>query len=458
MKKLITTTFLFLVLFFSRGYSQINWSPSFVDMVFNLKAVTFIDENTGFIAGMDNEQYGGTVLKTTNGGLSWSHYYTKSGELKGLSFPSAETGYACSEDGSVSKTSDNGYTWLAKNVHSSFLNSIYFTDNNTGFVVGSQGAIYKTVNGGTIWNLYNVGLGLILTGVYFTDANTGYVCGYNPGLAGSSVIIKTVNAGATWTIRQVPYNKLNKIFFLDENTGFVIGVKPGNAIWKTTNGGQSWVEKYAGFSAEPHDLFFTSSYLGIVVASNGLIFRTINGGGNWVQDNSFSTNDLYGVWITGNNKGYIVGMEGIILKTNSIPDISCGTHKVYICHNNHTICVDTHAVKAHLDHGDYLGQCNNSNEQQLTFKQTPDNFKLYTNYPNPFNPATKIMFDLPYDANTRLTIYDAAGREVARLVDNFLIAGNYEYEWNAVKYASGIYYYKLEAGYYKDIMKMVLVK
>ncbi|RPI13404.1 MAG: T9SS C-terminal target domain-containing protein [Ignavibacteriae bacterium] len=466
MKKLIFTSIIFLVLFFSRGFAQVSWSPSFVDMVFDLKAVTFTSVNTGFIVGNDNEQYGGTVLKTTNAGLSWDHYYTKSGELNGVSFPTAGTGYSCSWDGMVAKTTNAGNTWQAKQVYSSHLNSIFFIDNNTGFTVGTDGAILKTVNGGSNWTLYNTGLAWILTGVHFANANTGYVCGYHINRGGGSVIFKTVNGGTTWTIKQFSFNKLNKIYFIDANTGFTVGIKPGNAIWKTTNGGQSWNEKHVGFAYEPKDIYFINSYLGIAAGRHGLVLRTNNGGNNWVQDISGTTNDLYGVSMTSDNtnillcniKGYIVGLEGIILKNNNVPTLSCGTHKVYICHNGNTLCVDTHAVSAHLEHGDFLGQCGNENQNQYPTNLTINNFKLYANYPNPFNPTTKIKFDLPYDANTKLIIYDVLGVEVARLADCDLPAGQHEYEWNAANYASGVYYYKVETGGFKEIRKMILVK
>lgn len=465
MKKLIVTIILFIVLFYSRGFSQSTWQPSYVDMVFDLNDITMTDGNTAYIAGNDNENYGGTILKTTNAGVSWSHYYTKSGELNGISFPSAGTGFACSLDGSVAKTTNSGYTWQTKQLNSSKLNSIFFINNNTGFIVGYDGTVGKTVNGGLNWYISNIALGYVFTGVHFADANTGYICGYSLNKWGGGIVYKTTNAGVSWTPKQFSFDKINKIFFVNASTGFMVGVKPGNAIWKTTNGGQSWQDKYLGLPSEPKDVFFINAYVGIAAGKNGMVLRTNNGGNNWVLDNSNTSFNLNAVWIvdasteiTCNYKGYIVGTDGIILKNNNVPPLNCGSHKVYICHNDHTICVDTHAIDAHLMHGDFLGQCTNNNEGQYKVNQNPEQFKLYANYPNPFNPSTKIMFDLPFEANTKLIIYDAVGREVLRLVDNLLTAGKYEYEWNASNYASGIYYYKIFAGDFTDIKKMVLIK
>ena len=90
----------------------------------------------------------------------------------------------------------------------------------------------------------------------------------------------------------------------------------------------------------------------------------------------------------------------------------------------------------------------------------PGEFALSQNYPNPFNPVTKISFNLPADfsGNVSLRIYDMTGREVAKLLDENLTTGLYEVQWNAAKYSSGVYFYRLNAGNYSDIKKMILVK
>lgn len=100
-------------------------------------------------------------------------------------------------------------------------------------------------------------------------------------------------------------------------------------------------------------------------------------------------------------------------------------------------------------------------DEKLTSTENnlPKEFALYQNFPNPFNPATVIKYDLPKDVNVTVKIYDLIGREVATLVNNVLKkAGRYELNWNAGNYASGVYFYRLEAGDYVRTKKMVLVK
>ena len=97
----------------------------------------------------------------------------------------------------------------------------------------------------------------------------------------------------------------------------------------------------------------------------------------------------------------------------------------------------------------------------------PTEFSLHQNFPNPFNPATKISFDLPQDSKVNLVVYDLLGREVTRLVNNeFKVAGNYTYDFNAASLSSGVYFYRLvvsssnpiNAGNYSETKRMVLLK
>lgn len=85
-------------------------------------------------------------------------------------------------------------------------------------------------------------------------------------------------------------------------------------------------------------------------------------------------------------------------------------------------------------------------------------FELEQNYPNPFNPTTEISFQLAQAAPTRLTIYDALGREVRVLVKGKLQAGNHHYSFDATHLNSGIYFYQLTSGKKTQTRKMMLIK
>jgi hypothetical protein len=88
----------------------------------------------------------------------------------------------------------------------------------------------------------------------------------------------------------------------------------------------------------------------------------------------------------------------------------------------------------------------------------PSSYKLYNNYPNPFNPITKIKFDLPENSFVKLRIFDMLGREVSNLISQDLKAGQYEVPLNGENLSSGIYFYKIETLKFSDIKKMMLIK
>jgi hypothetical protein len=88
----------------------------------------------------------------------------------------------------------------------------------------------------------------------------------------------------------------------------------------------------------------------------------------------------------------------------------------------------------------------------------PKVFALYQNYPNPFNPLTFISFDIPKATFVQVVIYDLLGREVDVLVNQYMAAGRYKADWNAENFASGVYFYTIEAGDFKDRKKMIVLK
>ncbi|MBN2413751.1 PKD domain-containing protein [candidate division KSB1 bacterium] len=88
----------------------------------------------------------------------------------------------------------------------------------------------------------------------------------------------------------------------------------------------------------------------------------------------------------------------------------------------------------------------------------PDKFQLYQNYPNPFNPSTTIQFGLPKAVHVELSIYNLFGQVIDKLVLQSLAPGSYRYTWEAAKFPSGVYFYKINAGEFVDIKKMIFMK
>jgi hypothetical protein len=85
-------------------------------------------------------------------------------------------------------------------------------------------------------------------------------------------------------------------------------------------------------------------------------------------------------------------------------------------------------------------------------------YKLYKNYPNPFNPSTKIKYELPMMNYVELNIYNLPGQKVKTLVSESQNAGFHQVEWDGSHFPSGIYYYRLKAGNFENVKKMILIK
>jgi predicted GH43/DUF377 family glycosyl hydrolase len=90
--------------------------------------------------------------------------------------------------------------------------------------------------------------------------------------------------------------------------------------------------------------------------------------------------------------------------------------------------------------------------------EVPSNFVLMQNYPNPFNPTTVIIWQLAVSSHVDLSVYNILGKKVATLVSGKQKAGLHQVEWDATGFASGIYYYIIKAGEFRDVKKMILIK
>jgi len=88
----------------------------------------------------------------------------------------------------------------------------------------------------------------------------------------------------------------------------------------------------------------------------------------------------------------------------------------------------------------------------------PLQFKVEQNSPNPFNPSTMIQFTIPENNRVTIDIYNIAGQKIQTLVNDMMKAGSHSVTWDAGKYPSGVYIYKVKAGKYEKTMKMTLVK
>ena len=98
-----------------------------------------------------------------------------------------------------------------------------------------------------------------------------------------------------------------------------------------------------------------------------------------------------------------------------------------------------------------------SNEEVIG-EVIPQTFDLLQNYPNPFNPTTTIRFGVPKESDVKIELFNIRGQRVSVLLDEKREAGYQSIQFDADQLASGVYFYRLEAGSYVDVKKMILMK
>ena len=152
--------------------------------------------------------------------------------------------------------------------------------------------------------------------------------------------------------------------------------------------------------------------------------------------------------ITGNRGVFLLG-NGHYMVTNS-----AGVHEIDSVSGSviRTIVTGSSFQYVSYYNPDILVATGNNNST------IPGTFALYPNYPNPFNPVTKIKYQVPVTGLVKITVFDVLGNEITVPVNEIKTAGNYETVFNGAGLASGVYYYKMEAGDFSSTMKMILVK
>ncbi|MGH7597372.1 MAG: YCF48-related protein, partial [bacterium] len=291
---------------------------------FILNSVSFFNANAGWAVGRD-DVFRGYLLKTTNGGASWvTQKIAQPGseDFFSVHFIDAKTGWAVGYDthsfsgsfGIVYKTTDGGSTWSKLpeiGPANLFLYFVYFNDDSTGWAAGSNGTILKTRNGARTWSKQISGTTNHLYSASFVDTTTGWAVGT------SGTILKTSDGGATWSPQNSgTTNTLRSVLFIDANTGWAAG--DNGAILKTTNGGAQWLSQASGTTAALSSVDFIDDNTGWAVGSPGAILKTSNGGNTWVTQTPsrlFTTNRINSVVFVDANTGWAAGERGTILKT-----------------------------------------------------------------------------------------------------------------------------------------------
>jgi photosystem II stability/assembly factor-like uncharacterized protein len=253
----------------------------------DLSSIKFINENTGYSAGSF------TILKTTNQGLNWSVYSINAG-IRNLDIDSYGNGIGVCIVGKVVRTTNSGNNWEVTSSGTIYnLFTLSIINNNTGYSFGSYGEVLKTTNSGFNWNTSYCGTYYELIYSKFFDENTGIA-------ASNYALVKTTNGGLNWTVKNSP-NSIRCIHFPNSTVGFLLS---STKVFKTNDSGDNWTQTYE-FSTYQEKLFFCNSNIGFTGGFSGEMKKTTDGGYNWITLYSGCNDEITSIYFMDSITGYV---------------------------------------------------------------------------------------------------------------------------------------------------------
>lgn len=427
-----------------------------------------------------------------------------------------------SADFTIWKTTDGGLTWTAQyNNPNGFSDGIRFFNANEGVCYADPDPwpstyweILVTTNGGNTWNRVpasNIPPADSANGEYGAAGsidvvgNTVWFSAYYSGSANPTKVYKSTDKGNTWTVsgfnQQQGYAGSSYLAFADANNGVAVCLDGTTA--KTTDGGTNWSVTPVTGAAFRYVVNVPNLNLYMAVGSNGSSWYSSDGV-NWTALSTGTTQTLFGIDATA-NYAWACGNGGTILRFSGPPlpvELTSftatlekeGVRLAWTTAselNNHGFEIQRSADKSNFTTiGFVKGQGSSTQIQNYSFidrnafegkyfyrlKQIDfnglynfsdvievdvrsiDNFALEQNYPNPFNPSTLIGYVLKEKSSVRLSVHNIIGEELAVLVNEDQEKGYHSVNFNASNLPSGVYLYKLQAGDFTAMKKMILMK
>jgi hypothetical protein len=234
-------------------------------------------------------------------------------------------------------------------------------------------------------------------------------------------------------------------------------------VYLSTNNGTSWAQTSLN----------NRSILALAVNGNNIIagsysfssfygvYLSTSNGTSWTQT-SLNNQNVSSLAVNGNNIFAGSVDNGVYVSNNNGASWIERNENLAALSIN-ALCILDNYIFAGTYGGVYRRPLSELIGIQPISNEFPTQFSLSQNFPNPFNPTTRIRFAIPANvkgetSNTKIIIFDILGREVKTLVNEQLKAGTYEVDWNASGYPSGVYFYRLETDDFTETKKMLLVK
>lgn len=435
MKKFTIIFASLLIIFVGRLYSQ-TWQEVSSGTSYILYGLSFPpnQNNIGYACGMQyTNDSPGVVIKTEDGGETWSTILPVSGEIPGLEavcFTSPNIGFAAGWDGYFIKTTDGGDTWTEETVGSDiwYYSNIVFWDENNGVVSANTNfdgsVVFVTEDGGTTWTTVT-GFSQVIIRIAYASENVLFATG-NAGQ-----ILKSVDGGLSWaSVYQVTGITFG-VNFANANFG-IVGGEDGE-VFSTTNGGSSWVN---GLSTGYHNFYAAKAFIGDSAFIGGTdvdLYRTLNSGQNWaINYNGTGSSTLYQIVSTPNKTMIACGSQGKILRRQGPLNAAFSANQTMVCEGNSVNFIDESSAATSwswtFEGGTPATSTNQNPSVMYSTEGTYDVSLTVSDGQGSYSTSTKTNY---------IIVITAPGQANMPSGENELCSGlTYEYSTNQVVYAS----------------------
>ena len=361
-------------------------------------------------------------------------------------------------DYGILRSTDFGTTWEL--INEGLTNQWIFVLFNVGeniYAGTDGGGIYRSTNMGENWIQINSGLIGWEDSVYMVNSfcvfnDTNIFIGTDRG------IFLSTNSGNNWI------EKNNGLLLLPTGSLASIGnnlfAATNSGVFKSTDNGENWSISNNGITSPIITCLLSSNDNTLLASTVNGIYRSTDYGANWLESNTGLINLninfidkidsilFAGLWQGGIYKSSDNGITWTDFSTSGLDNVSIETVEKY----------GLNIFMGTAFNGIWLRPISQLNTSLEDVRTTIIQYSLQQNYPNPFNPKTKIAYQIAEPCFTSIKVFDLLGNELATLVNEEKPSGNYEIEFNATKFSSGIYIYRIKAGTFSSTKKMILLK
>ena len=410
--------------------------------VFRLK----LNKQDHIFVGSENEG----VFRSTNYGESFEHIGLPISKVNNIVFSGDSLVFSATPSG-VQVYQTHNKEWKNLGLHN--VEAITIASSNHLYVATFDEGLYKSTDLGKSWSLTNLTKDSLMSVYNVLAINNDTI------FAATEFNLRmSTNGGLNWSATPIKTTFFSRVLYLDHNSNlWVSGFGVNNYIlYRSSNQGITFDSVYYGFYwLYQNSLSVTRNnfaYVSDLPPEIG-ITRSSNYGLTWnnVLPKQISKS------VFGNHQGLVIAGSDSIF--TSIDFGNTWNYQKYLGYENFTTEIEYYNGKYYLGTdrtGLYVVDVITSVDDKE--KNLPKSYQLFQNFPNPFNPLTKIKFKVPKSEFVQIKVYDILGKEIKTLLNEYKTIGSYEVEFDARNLPSGVYFYRMISGSYTETKKMILLR